>query len=234
MKSLNNVAVIQVRTGSKRLPRKSLIKLKGLRIIDWVIKRTKKTSLIDDIILVTTKKKEDKIFSKIGKKYKIKVFYGEETNVLKRFCDVAKKYNIKNIVRICADRPFISSDFLDSLILFFKRNKCDLAFNHVSEKKYKFKCIDGFVAEIFSAKTLNQIQYKTKNKKNLEHVTKYFYLNNKYKVKPAPLKKIFKKTKISLDLDTVEDLKFLEKLVKKNKIKIYTKPEQIVKATANV
>ena len=57
MKSLNNVAVIQVRTGSKRLPRKSLIKLKGLRIIDWVIKRTKKTSLIDDIILVTTKKK---------------------------------------------------------------------------------------------------------------------------------------------------------------------------------
>ena len=42
MKSLNNVAVIQVRTGSKRLQRKSLIKLKGLRIIDWVIKRTKK------------------------------------------------------------------------------------------------------------------------------------------------------------------------------------------------
>ena len=51
MKSLNNVAVIQVRTGSKRLPRKSLIKLKGLRIIDWVIKRTKKTSSINVINL---------------------------------------------------------------------------------------------------------------------------------------------------------------------------------------
>ena len=78
---------------------------------------------------------------------------------------MAKKYNIKNIVRICADRPFISSDFLDSLILFFKRNKCDLALI-MFLKKYKFKCIDGFGAEIFSAKTLNQIQYKTKNKKS--------------------------------------------------------------------
>ena len=57
MKSLNYVEVIQVRTGSKRLPKKSLIKLSGLRIIDWVIKRTKKAALIDEIIIATTKKK---------------------------------------------------------------------------------------------------------------------------------------------------------------------------------
>ena len=119
MKSLNYAAVIQVRTGSKRLPKKSLIKLSGLRIIDWVIKRTKKAALIDEIIIATTKKKEDRVFSKIAKKNKVKIFYGEETNVLKRFCDTAERFNIKNIVRICADRPFISPDFIDNLILFF-------------------------------------------------------------------------------------------------------------------
>ena len=234
MKRLNYVAIIQVRTGSKRLPKKSLIKLSGLRIIDWVIKRTKKTSLIDEIIIATTKKKEDRVFSKIAKKNKVKIFYGEETNVLKRFCDTAERFNIKNIVRICADRPFISPDFIDNLILFFKKNKCDLAFNHVSEKKFKFRCMDGFGAEIFSTESLNKIKYRTKNKSNLEHVTKYFYLNNEFKVKPVPLKKIFTKPNISLDIDTKEDLLFLKTLVKRNKIKIHSKPEKIAKAAIDV
>ena len=38
-----------------------------------------------------------------------------------------------NIIRICADRPFIDPKFIDKLIN-FKKNKCDLAFNHVSNK----------------------------------------------------------------------------------------------------
>ena len=157
-KKINYAAIIQVRTGSKRLPNKSLLDLGSLKTIEWVIKRVKKTSLLDEIILATTKKQEDKIFNKFAKKNKIKIFFGDEKNVLKRFCDAGEKFRVHNIIRICADRPFIDPKFIDKLINFFKKNKCDLAFNHVSNKKLKFKCIDGFGAEVFSLQSLKKIQ----------------------------------------------------------------------------
>ena len=229
-KKINYAAIIQVRSGSKRLPIKSLLDLGSLKTIEWVIKRVKKTSLLDEIILATTKKQEDKIFNKFAKKNKIKIFFGDEKNVLKRFCDAGEKFRVHNIIRICADRPFIDPKFIDKLINFFKKNKCDLAFNHVSNKKLKFKCIDGFGAEVFSLQSLKKIQEKTFNKNDLEHVTKYFYNNKRFKVSPVPVKKLFKRSQISLDLDTKKDFVYLNNLVKKNNFNIFSKSENIVKA----
>ena len=153
MKNNNFVAIIQARMGSTRLPRKSAKILGQSQIIDWVVKRVKKAKLLDDVIIATSKKKRDKIFSKIAKKNKIKIFYGSEENVLKRIYDAGKKFNAKNIIRICADSPFISPEFINNLILFYKNNNCDLAFNHTPFKK--FKCIDGLGAEIFSMKNFS-------------------------------------------------------------------------------
>ena len=234
MKRLNYVAIIQVRTGSKRFPKKSLKKLGQYRIIDWVIKRTKKTLFLDSVILATTNKKNDKIFEKIAKKNNVKIFFGDQNNVLKRYCDAANKFKVKNIVRICADNPFISPEFIRKLIVYHKKNRCDLAFNHVSKKKFKFNCIDGLGAEIFSTKTLNKILTKTKNKKNLEHVTKYFYEKKIFKIKPVPVKKIYALSKISLDVDTKKDLLFLNSFIKKNNINIYSKSEKIARAVVDV
>jgi spore coat polysaccharide biosynthesis protein SpsF len=226
--------IIQVRLGSKRLKKKSLASIGNYKILDWVIKRTKRSSLLDDVILATTNKPEDRIFKKFAKKYKIKIFFGSEKNVLKRYCDVARKYSIKNIVRVCADNPLISPDFINKLISFYRKNKCDLAFNHISKKKYNFKCIDGLGAEIFSAKILDKIRSKTKNKKNLEHVTKYFYEKKLFKIKPVPVKKIYTLSKISLDVDTKKDLVFLNSLIKDNNINIYSKSEKIARSVTNV
>ena len=214
MKRLNYVAIIQVRTGSKRFPKKSLKKLGQYRIIDWVIKRTKKTLFLDSVILATTNKKNDKIFEKIAKKNNVKIFFGDQNNVLKRYCDAANKFKVKNIVRICADNPFISPEFIRKLIVYHKKNRCDLAFNHVSKKKFKFNCIDGLGAEIFSTKTLNKILTKTKNKKNLEHVTKYFYENSeKFKIKNFKYIKDF--SKLNLSVDNRKDIKLARKIAKK-------------------
>lgn len=234
MKKSNYVAIIQIRMGSKRLKKKSLAYIGNYKIVDWVIRRTKICKSLDDIILATTNKPEDKIFKKYAKKHKIKIFFGSEKNVLKRYCDAARKYKIKNIVRVCADNPFISPDFINKLISFYKKNKCDLAFNHVSKKKYNFKCINGFGAEIFSTKMLNKISLKTKNKYDLEHVTKYFYRKNFFKIKPVPIKKIYSFPKINLDVDTKENLLFLNSLVKKNNIKIDSNSEKIVESVRNV
>ena len=52
-----NIAIIQVRMKSSRLPGKMLKKIGKYSIIEWVIKRLKMVKSVDKIILATTKKK---------------------------------------------------------------------------------------------------------------------------------------------------------------------------------
>ena len=123
--------------------------------------------------------------------------------------------------------------FIDDLILFYDKTKCDLAFNHIPYKK--FKCVDGLGAEIFSLKNLKKIKKLAKKKSDLEHVTQYFYMNKRFKIKAPPVKKIFKNIAyFRLDVDIKEDLLFLRSFIKKYRIKINTKSEKIAKAIKNV
>ena len=227
MHLISNLAIIQVRTGSSRLPNKCFKKLGKYRIIDWVIKRVKKSKLIDKIVLATSTKKKDSVFKLIAKKNNIEFFFGDEQNVLLRFHKVIKKFNPKNVIRVCADNPFVSSSFLDKLITFYKNNKCDLAFNNSPNKDFNYNCIDGLGAEIFNYKLIESALKNTKSKKNLEHVTRFFYLNKRFKIKPVPLKKIFYMKTKSLDVNTSKDLNYLKSLVKKHDFNINSGPEKI-------
>ena len=66
-----------------------------------------------------------------------------------------------------------------------------------------------------------------KSKKNLEHVTRFFYLNKKYKIKAVPLNKIFYMKTKSLDVNTLKDLKYIKSLVKKYNFTINSNAEKI-------
>ena len=62
-------------------------------VIEWVLKRVKKSKHINKIVLATTKLKEDLKLIKIAKKNKIAYFRGNNKDVLKRFYNAAQKYN---------------------------------------------------------------------------------------------------------------------------------------------
>ena len=67
-----NIAIIQSRMGSQRLPGKMTCKIGNYRLIDWVIRRLKKSKSIHKIILATSnKKKKDIVFKSISKRLKI-------------------------------------------------------------------------------------------------------------------------------------------------------------------
>ena len=59
-------------------------------------------------------------------------FFGNEKNVLKRYYDCCKKFNIKNednIIRITADCPFIDPKLLDKLLQTLKDKKLEVVSN---------------------------------------------------------------------------------------------------------
>ena len=58
------LGLIQARMGSKRLPGKMSMMLGEYTILEWVIKRSSKSQLIDDLILLTSNLQKDDILIK--------------------------------------------------------------------------------------------------------------------------------------------------------------------------
>lgn len=179
-KNINIVCVIQCRIGSTRLKKKSLKKLGDYSIIEWVVRRVKKSKKINEFYLATTKKNEDDCLVKIAKKLKIKIYRGSVNNVFARFSAISRKTRPNYIIRVCADNPFIDANEIDKLILKAIHRKSDYIFNHVPYRNNNY--IDGLGAECLSSKAIAKLIKVKKNKMEKEHVTKYIW-NNKKKFK---------------------------------------------------
>ena len=114
--------IIQARSNSTRLKNKMFLMLGKYKVLEWVIFRLKKIKFVNNLVIATSNKVADKDIIKIGKKNNLKVFTGNEKNVLKRFYLCSKKYPSDLIVRVCADNPLIDKNEIENLILYFKKN----------------------------------------------------------------------------------------------------------------
>ena len=97
-----NLAIIQARMSSKRLPGKVLKKINGIPILEIVYYRLKKVKKIDKICIVTSRGKSDKKIVDFCKKNKIEFYTGNLNNVLSRFKFLVNKYLPRYIIRITA------------------------------------------------------------------------------------------------------------------------------------
>ena len=224
----NIVVIVQARMGSERFPGKVLKKISDVSLIEWVIRRVKKSRKIKKIILATTKNKKDDVLKKIAIKNKVSIFRGESRDVLGRFYEAAKFSQCDVIIRVCADNPFIDFEQIDLLIKKFQSNNYDYVCNH--QNRLNSNYADGFGAEIFSFLVLEELYCKAKKKSKREHVTKYIWDNiKKFKVLSVPAPDNLAYPKLKFDVNTLKDLKSINKLVKKNNISLTSKARDIVK-----
>ena len=87
-------AIITARHNSKRLPKKHMLKLGELRMIEILIKRLQQNNNQFSIILCTTKDKSDYAFEEISTQLKIDCYRGYLHNVKGRVLKAAKKFNV--------------------------------------------------------------------------------------------------------------------------------------------
>ena len=110
------VAIIQARMGSTRLPGKVLKEISGKPMLWHVIERVKRCKEIDNIVIATTSKDEDKAIIYIAEKCGVETYAGSENDVLDRYYQAAKKVNADVIIRITADCPLINPTTIDEMI----------------------------------------------------------------------------------------------------------------------
>jgi len=150
---MDTAIIVQARLGSKRLPGKVIKKINGKTILEYIIKRLKKTKLSKNIIIATTKREEDQKIIKVSKKTNCHSFRGSTNNVLNRYYKAAQYYKVKNIVRVCSDSPLIDPKIINKVYFFYLKNNYD----YVSNKIFP-SYPTGMGVEIFNFRSLKKVK----------------------------------------------------------------------------
>ena len=116
--------------GSTRLPGKVMKIIDGkIPSISHTINQLKSCKSLDKIIVATTNLPDDDEIVNHLKNLEVDVFRGSSDDVLDRYFQCAKHYELSSIVRITADCPLIDPDIVDRGIEIFKSENYDYVTN---------------------------------------------------------------------------------------------------------
>lgn len=181
--------IIQCRLTSTRLPRKHLLKINGVPVLEHLVIRAR-ASIADKVIIASPHSPECCLNEEM--------FIGSEHDVVDRYYQAAKKYGIDCIVRLTADCPFIPVYEINRVIERFLQGDTDYVTNISQDSRFGIP--DGWDVEAFSFKAL---EFAWLNRDSIvEHVTtliKYDPQFNPIYLQP-----------IKLSLDTEKDYETLK------------------------
>jgi len=218
--------IVEARTFSTRLPGKVLLKVLNRPLLDLMIERLKLISKIDSIIIATTINEKDNEIEKLAKNNNVKCFRGSETDVLGRVVMAAKEFKTDIIVQTTGDNPLVDKNVSEQLINFFINNYeiYDFVSNDagIYNSKFKQEFPMGLNTKVFKSSLLFDVEKKTKNPVDREHVVNYILKNyQQFKVHDFKAEKIYSRPDLRFTLDYMEDYKVIklifENLYEKNK-----------------
>lgn len=215
--------MIQVRIGSTRFPSKTLKKIEGKPIIWHMINRAKKIKSAQQIIVITTRKREDRIFLKIAHENGVLSFQGSEKDVLDRHYSCAIKFNADPIIRITSDCPLIDPNLVERMLQTFLKNNYDYVTNR-EPPTYP----DGLDTEIFAFSALKKVAKYAKMNSEREHVSPYIVKNPK-KFKIFNYRNRKNLSHLRWTVDEKRDLRFVRQIYSRMKPKTLFSTSAVLK-----
>ena len=221
------LCLIPARSGSKGIKNKNLVKLKGKPLLYWTLNLAKKIKLFDKIVVSTDSKKIQNYAKKNNVEspfLRPKNISTDTTPMKDVVLHVLKYYKESNyfptaVALLQPTSPYRKKSTLVKACKIFMRDKLDSLFTvekikHTQHPNYVFKDKSNVLKN-----TLNNL----KKKKNRQTIKDFFALDGGviFIFKPSIVKKgliggrlayIEVKQPESLDIDTLDDLKFAEKI----------------------
>ena len=122
------ILIIQARMSSSRMPGKVLKPFKGVTVLDYLIHRISNINAIDEYWIATSNNEADDIIEDSFKS-KIKIFRGDDDDVLSRFIEISKISKADIIIRLTGDCPLIDPKIIDQTVELLINKKADYASN---------------------------------------------------------------------------------------------------------
>lgn len=205
---MKTVALVQARMGSSRLPMKSLICLRGLPLIDWVVRRVSRAELVDQVVVAVPDTPLDQVLAEHLTRQGVACFRGAEDDVLARFRAAGRAFGADQVVRVCADNPLIWGGAVDALLRFYRRGNCDYAYNHIPRNNL---WPDGLGAETLSFSLLEELDRRAVEPAHREHCLSYIWDHAAaFRIGTFdPEDPALRRPELKLDIDTREDYRRL-------------------------
>lgn len=206
------IAIIQARTGSTRLPGKTMYPLNGNPVLKHIITRASSVENISEVVVATSNKSQDDVITQYGPKFGAAVVRGDESNVLNRFAKAVEQYNPDVVVRLTGDNPLVSTQFIKSSI---ERLEADGADYISGDLDRTFPL--GITCETFTSESFDRVKSASNAPRHREHVTPYYREQpDKFSLVNLSAEELFtelwlqNRTDLRLTLDEPADYQILE------------------------
>lgn len=203
--------VVICRFSSSRLPGKILKEINGKPLLTYIIERLKCSKFYENIIIATSNELTDQPIVDYCQTHAISYFRGDLKNVSQRFLDCMHHFKLDYGVRINGDNIFTDAKLVDKAINLALKNKADFVSN-VKGRTYP----TGMSVEVVSTQFYQQQIHNFKDESHFEHVTIYFYENEKAGNFHFFTNEEMEEAKgLKMAVDTQNDFTFVSSIIKK-------------------
>lgn len=154
--------------GSRRLPGKVLCDIEGQSMLERVVRRVQRSSLIDDTVVATSTNSADDEIARVCEQLGVPFTRGSEDDVLDRYRAAALAHGADVCVRVCADSPLIDAGVCDRAVATLRDSNgaADYASNKL-EPSYPL----GLDVEVFTTAALERAWQGARDPYERSHVT---------------------------------------------------------------
>ncbi len=201
-------AVIQVRMGSQRFPGKTLKRIQSFSCLELLVKRIRKSKLLNKIIVATSELPKDKEIVSECKKLGLDYYIGEEQDVHGRLSLCLKDNPCEFFLRITGDDILLDQEIVDFFCKKLLKEKPDFISSFDSKSFPNGFVLSGFRTDFFLSTNEEYL-----SEFDREHVIP-FYLKNKNNMKFLSIraKKKWEGYGLNFAIDNSQDLDRLELL----------------------
>ena len=168
------VTVVQARRGSTRLPGKVLHPLGGGTVLEVMLERVRRASLVGTVVVATTTSPADDEIVRVAERANVNWFRGHPTDLLDRHYRVAVGMNARHLVKIPSDCPLIDPAIIDAVLAVFRDAAGTL--DYVSNL-HPPTHPDGNDVEVFGFDALEAAWRESSRAIDREHTTPYLWDN---------------------------------------------------------
>ena len=162
------VGLVTARMASARCPGKALMELlPGEPLLAVLIARMKTAKTIDEVALATSVNPENDAIADLGRRLGVRVFRGDEEDVLKRHIGAAWAFDADSLVRVTGDNPLTDVGTMDALVRLHHERNAD--YTYVPGEAL----LMGILAEVISHDTLETSWNEGEPRHRSELVTLY-------------------------------------------------------------
>ena len=213
---MRTVAIVQIRMGSTRLPKKNGpdFKLCGKPLTWHVLDRIKRSCCKDIIAAIPYEKDKDELLDAIGGSVATIVIPGNPADVVRRYFMVGAQVGADIVIRIPGDNPCIDPDEIDRMIATY--NEDPSRWNWLTTNLDRNVLGNGYPGglgcEIYDFRFIKWMHEHLTDKRHREHPHLWSFEQQRIRTIQAP--ETIRRPELDFSVNTYADFEFIERIYK--------------------